>query len=65
MLTKALITTWNTETGEAISEKQVSTWYVESDGEFQSFDGITIAYDDGIDISITDETLAAMGYVRA
>lgn len=69
--TKVIENTFSTETGESIETREVSVWPVTADGDIQFETGIYIALeadDDaerGVGITITEETLAALGYVPA
>jgi len=67
---KATILKWDDETGNTISETPVSTWAVTKQEGLQDWSGITVSFPEdesgvGTEVNITDEALAAMGYVKA
>jgi len=61
----ATVTAFDPESEDIIKVGEVQYWAVAADGEFQTETGINFALNGEVgDLTITDEQLAALGYVK-
>lgn len=63
--TKAKVIRFNEDTESIETVEELNTWAIVADGDAGEYTGITVALNDGRDIVIEEETLAAMGYIPA
>jgi len=62
----ATMNEYDPETGESLQKQEVSVWAIEPDEHFGAQDtGLCVALPGSTDLVITEETLAALGYVKA
>lgn len=62
----AAVTVFDEESEEIVEAGRVQYWAVWADGEYQTETGVNFALNGETgDLTITDEQLAALGYVKA